>query len=106
MARRHIHVETKRVAVRMALSGVDHDEIRQHTLVSPRSTRRAVSLFRRTGELVHMKLNHKRRSDITLEELRDLLESICGVVTTTTNISRSLRRRGYTRKKPDNKASC
>ncbi len=138
IARRHIHIniETKRVAVRMAPEGVNHKDIRRYTLVSPRSTRRAVELFRRTGQLVRVPLvrgrprlfngfdlavRHQgyssylllttltclqfleswveRKPDIMLDELRTQLESICGVVTTNWTISRSLRRRGYTRKR-------
>ncbi len=136
MARRHIHIETKRVAVRMALEGVNHKtSVDTHSLAHAQ-TRRAVELFRRTGQLVRVPLvrgrprflngfdlavRHQgyssylllttltclqfleswveRKPDIMLDELCTQLESICGVVTTNWTISRSLRRRGYTRKR-------
>ncbi|KIJ58592.1 hypothetical protein HYDPIDRAFT_95132 [Hydnomerulius pinastri MD-312] len=117
--RRHIPNNVKKMVVQMDQldEPLSRAEIRHLTGVAESTQRRILSLHSRTGEVAIKAVPSgrkrilnamdaaflegciERNPDLTLLELQKALQEVCGARGSMATISRTLRRRGFTRKK-------
>ncbi|KAI0055790.1 Homeodomain-like protein, partial [Artomyces pyxidatus] len=115
--RKHIPISIKKQIVCMSAKIANKNKIAYLLDVSPRTVRRVLRLAHTTGSVVRRPIQSggprllnglhaaflegciERRPDILLTELRQELWEVHAIVVSGDTIARTLRRRGFTRKK-------